>query len=424
METSCKSCDSKLTIPEEMLGKRLLCPKCNDPIDTSEIEVIAECQYCWTEYEVVADYLGRRLKCTECNKITKLLIKSPRVQVACSFCEQGFEVPQKMLGWLTKCPHCSRQTRVLEPSQAAFVNRNQEQEYMVVEDKSQLKKGQIEVYEEMAPEAKGLNKPQGKRLSTGKQVFRNQPVMNPRPVIQKSLGSAPTEQPPAPAAGQPQTPVGKTPTPGAKRPPNPQEVRAPLQKNDVKPEPIRIGDSEIFIVKEEESEVRRSPQGHQQTRAYKSPDHSTENQLARIESLVEPEQIVDELPPQQKATPARFSQELYDAVDLQDEPTGHPKQPSSEEILDPVDLDHGPAEHSTNDKFVKRKDSKVKNLATQIVAGAIGLALTVTLGYLVFSYLDRSQGDGVEKPKSQIDYSVIEGETSSDTLTSGDGLSE
>lgn len=172
------------------MGRKVACPECSARVDTSAFSPICECEYCWSEYRVKFELVGKRLKCPACSKITKIVPKSPRVAMECFACSYGISVPQRMLGWTIRCPKCAAENKVLESKEAAFLERAEERDYLVVRDIGDLVSGQPIVRQSEAPLSPHSRLAEIRKARKGNQRIRTESMMSSRDEVRNIVDQA------------------------------------------------------------------------------------------------------------------------------------------------------------------------------------------------------------------------------------------
>ncbi len=111
----CVLCHEKLSVREELSGKRITCPKCSNtcvvPAESPTIKFA--CQNCGQRIRVLQIYAGKESKCPKCqNPIVVPSLRadpetgSETVTVVCSMCNETIKVPKGSKERLMQCPEC------------------------------------------------------------------------------------------------------------------------------------------------------------------------------------------------------------------------------------------------------------------------------------------------------------------------------
>jgi len=112
---SCMLCGEKLSVQDQLSGKRIKCPKCNNtsvvPADSPRIRF--DCPNCGKGIRVLQIHAGKEGKCPKCKSpvVVPSLKADPAedpgtVAVVCSMCNEKIRVPKDSQERFTECPAC------------------------------------------------------------------------------------------------------------------------------------------------------------------------------------------------------------------------------------------------------------------------------------------------------------------------------
>jgi Tol biopolymer transport system component/DNA-directed RNA polymerase subunit RPC12/RpoP len=112
---SCMLCGEKLSVQDQLSGKRIRCPKCNNthivPAESPRIKF--ECRNCGQGIRVLQIHAGKKGQCPKCKSplVVPSLKADPAdgsetVTVVCSMCNESIRVPKGSKGRFVECPAC------------------------------------------------------------------------------------------------------------------------------------------------------------------------------------------------------------------------------------------------------------------------------------------------------------------------------
>ena len=111
----CMLCHEKLSVQEQLSGKRIKCPKCGNacviPAESPTIKFA--CQSCGKGIRVLQIHAGKEAKCPKCKSpvVVPSLTADPAdgsetVTIACAMCGEHIKVPKGSKERFTECPEC------------------------------------------------------------------------------------------------------------------------------------------------------------------------------------------------------------------------------------------------------------------------------------------------------------------------------
>jgi len=112
---SCMLCGEKLSVQDQLSGKRITCPKCNNtsvvPAESPRIRF--ECENCGRGIRVLQIHAGKKGQCPKCKSpvVVPSLKGDPgedsgTVTVVCSMCNERVRAPKDSQERFTECPAC------------------------------------------------------------------------------------------------------------------------------------------------------------------------------------------------------------------------------------------------------------------------------------------------------------------------------
>ena len=112
---SCKLCGEKLSVQDQLSGKRIKCPKCNNacvvPAESPTIKFA--CQNCGKGIRVLQIHAGKAGKCPKCKSPVAVppisadpTDGSETVTVVCSMCNEKIRAPKGSQERFIECPTC------------------------------------------------------------------------------------------------------------------------------------------------------------------------------------------------------------------------------------------------------------------------------------------------------------------------------